>query len=63
MSDPRCVRFELEMEDGTVMRLTGEAAERHVQNLNSACAMAGIHGWVPENPPVFETTMIETKKG
>lgn len=48
------IRFELEMADGSILRLTGEAAQKHVEALNAACSMAAIHGFGMAVPPPFE---------
>jgi hypothetical protein len=47
----RVVRFEMEHEDGTILRLCGEGAELHVKALNAACSFAAAHGWFPPSYP------------
>jgi hypothetical protein len=40
----KCVRFEIEYDDGQIIRLSGEAAERHLAALEAACIDVHIHG-------------------
>lgn len=54
MGDPRVVRFEIEFDDGRVVFLEGDDAQRHAQFLDSCCVLAHIHGMGgPQPAPVF----------
>jgi hypothetical protein len=56
MTRAKCVRFEIEYEDGRVTRaVSPAAAERHHRDLDAACSLATAHGWQPSAPPEFET--------
>lgn len=61
----RAVRFEIEHEDGTVVRYVGAAAQRHVEVLTEACDLARAHGktdWPETLPEVFRPSE-EVRRG
>jgi hypothetical protein len=47
----RPVRFEIEHEDGTIVRYRGKEAELHVGTLNAACSLVGNRIRWPEMLP------------
>ena len=51
MARPRCVRFEIEYEDGEIIRWVGDKAEQHHGNLDTGCALAWAHGFHPDPNP------------
>lgn len=58
MSEKKCIRFELEYDDGTISRLTGEDAAAHFKKVNSMVGFMSLRmGGIPpdEKLPVWET--------
>lgn len=52
MSDqPKTVRVEIELEDGTVRRLTGEAAQKWSERVASEGMLSMVHGYSFEALP------------
>lgn len=52
----KAIRFEVEHEDGTVVRYVGPDAQRHLEALDAACDIAWSHGksdWPTALPEVF----------
>ncbi len=48
----KAVRFEIEYDDGTVLRLSGEDAERHLRWVNTLCSLGAMHGFSGGHPEV-----------